>query len=212
MCVYLYPTGHLPTTMEPSAPPAAPSALDRLRGGLPHRSTDPGLIMLRQKARALVREFNATPEAQMTARLRTLASLFGALGTNPEIDAPFFCEYGQHIHIGDDFVAGPNCVLTDVGKITIGDRVRLGPGVHLYAVARPFDPAQRAEGLEQAAPISIGDDVWVGGGTIVNPGISIGAGTTIGSGSVVLEDVPAGVFACGNPCQVVRELAPVPAG
>ncbi len=202
--------------MEPLAPPetpaATPSALDRLRGGLPHRGTDPGLIMLRQKARALVREFNATPEDRMTVRLRTLASLFGTLGHNAEIDAPFFCEYGQHIFVGDEFIAGPNCVFTDVGRITIGDRVRFGPGVHLYAVARPFDAEQRAEGLEQAAPITIGDDVWVGGGTIVNPGITIGWGSTIGSGSVVLEDVPAGVFACGNPCQVVRELGAVPVG
>ena len=194
----------------PAAPPTAPTALDRLRGGLPHRGTDPGLIFLRQKARALVREFNATPEDRMTVRLRTLASLFGRLGDNAEVDAPLFCEYGQHLFVGDDFIAGPNCVLTDVGRITIGDRVRLGPGVHLYAVARPFDADQRAQGLEQAAPITIGDDVWVGGGTIVNPGITIGSGTAIGSGSVVLEDVPAGVFASGNPCRVVRELGEVP--
>lgn len=184
----------------------APSDLDRLRAGLAHRSTDPGLIIIRQKARKLVREFNALPEDQHTARTRTLASLVGALGERTEVDAPIFCEYGQHIHLGDDFVAGPNCVLVDVGKINIGDRVRLGPGVHVYAVARPLDPAQRAEGLEQAAPVTIGDDVWVGGGSILNPGVTIGAGTTIGSGSVVLENIPAGVFACGNPCRVVREL------
>ncbi|MEM1043759.1 MAG: sugar O-acetyltransferase [Bacteroidota bacterium] len=184
----------------------APSALDRLRAGLAHRGNDPGLIMIRQKARRLVREFNALPEDQRTARIRTLASLFGALGERTEIDAPIFCEYGQHVHVGDHFVAGPNCVLTDVGKITIGDRVRFGPGVHVYAVARPVNPGQRAEGLEQAAPVTIGDDVWIGGGSILNPGVTIGAGSTVGSGSVVLEDVPAGVFASGNPCRVVREL------
>ncbi len=184
----------------------APSAIDRLRAGLAHHSTDPSLIMLRQKARKLVREFNDLPEDQRTARTRTLASLFGSLGERTEIDAPLYCEYGQHVYVGDHFVSGPNCVLVDVGKVTIGNRVRFGPGVHVYAVARPLDPTQRAEGLEQAAPITIGDDVWIGGGSILNPGVTIGAGTTIGSGSVVLEDIPAGVFASGNPCRVVREL------
>ncbi len=184
----------------------APSALDRLRAGLAHRSTDPGLILIRQKARRLVREFNGLPEDQRTARMRALASLFGSLGERPDVDAPFFCEYGQHIHVGADFVAGTGCVLVDVGQITLGDRVRFGPGVHVYAVARPLDPAQRAEGLEQGAPVTVGDDVWVGGGTILNPGVTVGAGTTVGSGSVVLEDLPGGVFACGNPCRVVREL------
>ena len=184
----------------------APSALDRLRAGLAHRSTDPSLIMLRQKTRRLVEAFNTMPEDQRTARTRALASLVGALGDRPEVDAPLYCEYGQHVHVGDEFVAGPGCVLIDVGTITLGDRVRFGPGVHVYAVARPLDPAQRAEGLEQAAPVTVGDDVWIGGGSILNPGITVGAGTTIGSGSVVLEDIPGGVFACGNPCRVVREL------
>lgn len=184
----------------------APSALDRLRGGLPHRGTDTGLIILRNKARRLVREYNDAPDDQTLARTRLLASLFGSLGERPDVDAPLYCEYGQHVFAGDDFTTGPNCVLVDVGKIMIGDRVRFGPGVHVYAVARPLDPAQRAEGLEQAAPITIGDDVWVGGGSILNPGVTIGAGTTIGSGSVVLKDIPAGVFASGNPCRIVREL------
>ena len=184
----------------------APSALDRLRAGLAHRSTDPSLILIRQKTRRLVGEFNGLPEDQRTARSRALASIFETLGDGAEVEAPLFCEYGRHVHVGEGFVAGPNCVLVDVGTITIGDRVRLGPSVHVYAVARPLDPAQRAAGLEQAAPITIGDDVWIGGGSILNPGVTVGAGTTIGSGSVVLEDMPAGVFACGNPCRVVREL------
>jgi len=182
------------------------SALDRLREGLPYASTDPELILIRQKARRLTREYTDVPDEALTARTRVLASLFDLLGDRPEIDAPFFCEYGRHVQVGDDFVAGPNCVFVDAGLITIGDRVRLGPGVHLYAVARPLDPKKRASGLEQGAPISISDDVWIGGGSIVNPGVSIGAGTTVGAGSVVLNDLPPNVFASGNPCRVVREL------
>jgi maltose O-acetyltransferase len=182
------------------------SALDRLREGLPYESTDPELILIRQKARRLTREYTDVPDGSLTARTRVLASLFDLLGDRPEIDAPFFCEYGRHVQVGDDFVAGPNCVFVDAGLITIGDRVRFGPGVHIYAVARPLDPTQRAAGFEQAAPVTIGDDVWIGGGSIVNPGVTIGEGSTVGPGSVVLNDVPPGVFASGNPCRVVREL------
>jgi maltose O-acetyltransferase len=187
-------------------PPPAPSALDRLHDGLPYKSNDPSLVLIRQKARRLVREYNAAPEDSMTARTRLLASLFDTLGVRPDVDAPFFCDYGRHIRLGDDFIAGPNCVLVDAGLITIGDRVRFGPGVHIYAVARPLDPTQRAAGFEQAAPVTIGDDVWIGGGSIINPGVAIGAGTTVGAGSVVLQDLPERVFASGNPCRVVREL------
>jgi maltose O-acetyltransferase len=187
-------------------PPDAPSALDRLRDGLPYKSSDPELVLIRQKAHRLTREYNATPDESLTARTRILASLFDTLGVRPEVDAPFFCDYGRHLRVGDDFMAGPNCVLVDAGLITIGDRVRFGPAVHVYAVARPLDPQQRAAGFEQAAPVTIGDDVWIGGGSIINPGVTIGSGTTVGAGSVVLQDLPERVFASGNPCRVVREL------
>lgn len=190
--------------MQPEAPP---SPLDLLQTGKPYRASDPELAILRQRARRLAREFNATPEDEHHERLRLLASLFGALGDDADVDAPLHVEYGRHIFAGNGLVVGPGCVLVDAGKITLGDHVRLGPGVHLYAVARPHNPEHRAAGYEQAAPIIIGDHVWIGGGTLVNPGVSIGAGTTIGPGSVVLEPIPAGVFATGNPCRVVQPLS-----
>lgn len=179
---------------------------DKLRAGLPHRATDASLVILRQKARKLAREFNASPEDQRMLRLRLLASLLGHLGEEADIDAPFFCEYGQNTYIGEGFSAGPGCVLLDVGRISIGDRVRLGPGVHIYAAVHPYNAAQRAEGLTQAAPVTIGDDVWVGGRSVVCATVSIGAGSIVAPGSVVVESLPAGVLAAGNPCRVVREL------
>jgi len=191
--------------MQLDAPPA-PSALDLLQSGRPYLASDPELALLRQRARRLAREFNATPEDEHLARVRLLASLFGALGEGAEVDAPLHVEYGRHVFAGEGLALGPGCVLVDAGRITLGDHVRLGPGVHLYAVARPHDPRHRAEGFEQAAPIVLGDRVWIGGGTLVNPGVSIGAGTTIGPGSVVLEPIPAGVFATGNPCRVIQPL------
>lgn len=193
--------------MQPDAPADAVTALDLLRAGRPYRASDPHLQHLRRRARRLARTFNATPEDDHLGRLGLLASLFGEIGADPEVDAPLHVEYGMHVTLGDHVVIGPGCVLVDAGRITIGHRVRLGAGVHLCAVARPHDPRLRAEGFEQAAPIVVGDDVWIGNGTLVNPGVAIGAGSTIGPGSVVLESVPPGVYATGNPCRVVRSLA-----
>jgi len=196
-----------PPPPAPTDEPREPSAYDRLRAGQPYRAADPELALLRQRARRLAREYNATPEDQHLTRVRLLASLFGALGDDPEVDAPLYVEYGRHVFAGRGFTAGPGCALVDAGRITLGDHVRLGAGVHLYAVARPLNPEHRAAGYEQAAPVVVGDHVWIGGNSIVNPGVQIGAGTTIGPGSVVLEDIPAGVFAAGNPCRVLRALA-----
>jgi maltose O-acetyltransferase len=199
----MQPAPHIPPAQE-AAP--EPSPYDRLRAGQPYCALDPELALLRQRARRLAREYNATPEDEHLTRVRLLASLFGGLGDDPDVDAPLHVEYGRHIFAGHGFATGPGCFLMDAGRITLGDHVRLGAGVHIYAVARPLNPEQRAAGYEQAAAVVIGDHVWIGGNSIVNPGVQIGAGTTIGPGSVVLEDIPAGVFAAGNPCRVLRSL------
>jgi maltose O-acetyltransferase len=99
-----------------------------------------------------------------------------------------------------------NCVILDCARVEIGDDVQIGPGVHLYAATHPLSPEVRRSGLERAAPVTIGSDVWLGGGTIVCPGVTIGAGTTIGAGSIVVSDVPPGVVAAGNPCRVIRPV------
>ena len=190
--------------VEAPAPANILSALERLEAGQPYKVADAELNMVRQRVRRLVREFNETPEDLHLVRSRQLASMLGSLGDDPSVEAPLFLEYGRHVFAGDRLVIGPHCVIIDAGRITIGDDVRLGPAVHLYAVSRPINPEHRA--WEQAAPITIGDRVWIGGHSVVNPGVTIGAGTTIGPGSVVLEDVPAGVYASGNPCRVIKEL------
>ncbi len=119
---------------------------------------------------------------------------------------PFYCEYGTHIHLGDNFFAHYDCVLIDVASITIGKNCQMAPRVALYTAGHPVHPETRASGYEYGKPIVIGDDVWLGGGTVVLPGVTIGDGAVIGAGSVVTKDIPPMTVAAGNPCRVIREI------
>jgi len=122
------------------------------------------------------------------------------------IEAPFHCDYGDHIHLGNNFYANYDCIMLDVNHIYIGNNVLLGPRVSLYTAGHPLSSAVRNSGLEFGKSITIGDNVWVGGNTIINPGVKIGCNTVIGSGSVVTKDIPDNVIAAGNPCRVIRKI------
>ena len=122
------------------------------------------------------------------------------------IEPPFFCDYGTNIELGDKVFFNFNCVILDVAKVTIGSNVMFGPAVQIYTATHPMDAEERRSGLEFAKPVRIGNDVWLGGGVIVCPGVTIGDAAVIGAGSVVVRDIPAGVFAAGNPCRVIREI------
>ncbi|MGL5750647.1 MAG: sugar O-acetyltransferase, partial [Paraclostridium sp.] len=115
-------------------------------------------------------------------------------------------DYGYNIHVGENFYANFNCIMLDVCEIRIGKNVMLAPNVQLYAAYHPIDAKTRISGLEYGAPITIGDNVWIGGGAIVNPGITIGDNVVIGSGSVVTKDIPANCVAVGNPCKVIKNI------
>ena len=167
--------------------------------GLPYRADDPELVARRARARELLRRL-CDGEAEVAAEL------FGSMGSAVEIVTPFHCDYGTNIHVGSRVFVNTNCVVLDTARIEIGDDVQIGPGVHLYAATHPLDPAVRRDGLEMAAPVTVSPGVWLGGATVVCPGVTIGAGTTVGAGSVVVDDLPAGVLAVGNPCRVVRSL------
>lgn len=122
------------------------------------------------------------------------------------IEAPFHCDYGDHIHLGNNFYANYDCIMLDVNHISIGNNVLLGPRVSLYTAGHPLSSAVRNSGLEFGKSITIGDNAWVGGNTIINPGVKIGCNTVIGSGSVVTKDIPDNVIAAGNPCRVIRKI------
>lgn len=132
--------------------------------------------------------------------------LIPSLGINPWIESPFIWVYGSNLIIGDNFYSITNCTLLDCATITIGDNVLLGLNVSLYTPNHAFDAEERIEGLEQVLPISIGDNVWLGGSVTVVGGVTIGENTVIGAGSVVTKDIPANELVAGNPCRMIREI------
>lgn len=167
---------------------------------------DEQLLQARAAAKSVLFEFNHTPPHDPARRLYLLRSLLGRLGADPVIEAPFHCDYGAHIEIGDQFYANVNLVILDGARVCIGSRVFIGPNCGIYTAGHPLDVERRAQGLEYALPVTIGDDVWLGGGVSVLPGVTIGSGSVIGAGSVVTRPIPAGVLAFGNPCRVVRPI------
>jgi maltose O-acetyltransferase len=167
---------------------------------------DPELVAARERARDLCQALNATREGEQVERRRLLVELFGAGGDSVWMQPPFFCDYGANIELGERVFFNFNCVVLDVCAVRIGAYSLFGPAVQIYTPLHPLDAALRRK-QEYGKPVVIGSDVWVGGGAIILPGITIGDRAVIGAGSVVTRDVPAGVFAAGNPCRVIRELA-----
>ncbi len=176
-----------------------------VRGDL-YLANDLELVAARLRARRLWQRFNAADPGDAAGRHALLGELLGGLGAGVWIEAPFYCDYGTQITIGDGVFVTMNCLFLDVAPIVIGAQAQLGPGVQLLTATHPLDAAARTAGPELGRPITIGSRAWLGGGVIVVPGVSIGADTVVGAGSVVVRDLPEGVLAVGNPCRVVRRL------
>ena len=169
-------------------------------------SLDAELVARRTRARDLCQALNATREEESDARRAILRDLFGRGGETVWMQPPFYCDYGENIHLGERVFFNFNCVILDVCEVTIGDYTMFGPAVQIYTPLHPLDHVAR-RGKEYGKPVSIGCDVWVGGGAIILPHVTVGDRAVIGAGSVVTRDIPAGVFAAGNPCRVIREIA-----
>ena len=167
---------------------------------------DPALAAASGAALDLMSVYNATSSRQGELRLRLLEELLGAVGDGTEIRPPFYVDYGSNIRIGARCFANFGLTALDVAAITIGDDVQIGPHVQLLTPTRPVEPEPRRAKWEAAEPITIGDNVWLGGGVVVCPGVTIGADTVVGAGAVVTRDLPAGVVAVGSPARVVREI------
>jgi maltose O-acetyltransferase len=179
---------------------------EKMLAGEPYDPLDPELVAGRERARDLCRALNATREAERDERRRILRELFGAGGDSVWMQPPFYCDYGSNIELGERVFFNFNCVVLDVCRVRVGDFTLFGPAVQIYTATHPFDaPLRRKE--ESGKPVEIGHDVWVGGGAVILPGVTIGPRAVIGAGSVVTRDVPGGVFAAGNPCRVIREIA-----
>jgi maltose O-acetyltransferase len=181
---------------------------ERMLAGDLYLADDPELQAEAARARHLQDEFNRTSADQGGERRRILELLLGDLGEGVEIRPPFYCDYGHQIRVGARTFANSGLVALDVATITIGDDVQIGPNVQLLTPTHPLEPGLRRDKWEAAEPISIGSNVWLGGGVIVLPGVTIGADTVVGAGAVVTRDVPIGVLAVGNPARPIRTLAP----
>ncbi|MFX3619367.1 MAG: maltose acetyltransferase domain-containing protein [Sporolactobacillus sp.] len=179
---------------------------EKMINGEPYFAGDPELRNDRLHARKLVRRLNESAGDERDERTRILQELFGSSGAHLYIEPEFHCDYGYNIHVGDWFFANFGCVILDGAPVVIGKHCMLAPGVHIYTATHPLDPAERIAGIEFSKPVTIGDNVWIGGRAVINPGITIGNNVVVGSGSVVTRDVPDNVVVAGNPARVIRTL------
>ena len=177
-----------------------------LRGELHIWDEDPDLEAEYLRGQAMLARYNATAPDAYGERDTILRELLGAVGEGVKVQTPLQCDYGVRVFLGDRVFINFGCVLLDSRPITIGDGCQIATNVQLLTATHPIDPTARAAGWELAKPITLGTNVWLGGGVIVCPGVTIGDDTAVGAGAVVTRDLPAGVLAVGNPARVVREI------
>jgi maltose O-acetyltransferase len=179
---------------------------EKMLAGELYDPLDAQLTQDRLKARFLISALNNSSEDQAEERGRILKELIPNAGAALWLQPPFYCDYGYNIKVRDKVFFNFNCVVLDVTTVTIGSRTMFGPNVQIYTATHPINYKERASGLEFAKPIVIGEDVWIGGSVVICPGVTIGDRSVIGAGSVVTKDIPADVFAAGNPCRVIRPV------
>lgn len=179
----------------------------RMEAGLPFRDDDPKLQELHFTNLHRLWKLNQCDPLDKEKRRQLLKEAVPNAGEGFYAQSPFHCDYGFNIHTGKNVYINYNCVILDVGRVTIGSGVMIGPNVAIYAVGHPIHPEPRVQGkLDYGREVVIGDNVWIGGNSVLNPGVHIGENTVIGSGSVVTRDIPANVVAFGNPCRVYRAI------
>lgn len=179
---------------------------ERMLAGLPYKAWMDGLPEEQMENKKRIYEYNLCPPDQTEKIDRLIRAILGKAGKNISFLAPFHCDYGKNIEVGNNFYANYNCIILDVGPVIIGDNVMFGPNVSLLTAGHPVHPVSRNSGYEYGLGITIGNNVWIGGHTVVNPGVSIGDNAVIGSGSVVTKNIPENVVAAGNPCKILREI------
>ena len=179
---------------------------EKCQAGLMYDTTFPGREASHLKCADLCWEYNHTRPSNMKKREKLIRKLFGKVGENPYVEPNIFCGFGWNIEVGDNFFANNNCIFVDPGKITFGNNVFIGPSCGFYTAHHAIHPEPRNRLLEKALPITVGDNVWIGGGTVVTPGTKIGSNVVIGAGSVVVKDIPDNCIAFGNPCKPYRDI------
>ncbi|MGG7142330.1 maltose acetyltransferase domain-containing protein [Clostridium nigeriense] len=179
---------------------------EKMIKGEMYLADDEVLVKERLNARRLFREFNSTLETELEKRTEILKELFGEVAGKIYIEPAFKCDYGYNIKVGENFYANYDCVMLDVCPITIGNNVFLAPGVHIYTATHPLDPIERNSGYEYGKPVKIGDNVWLGGRTVICPGVTIANNVVVAAGAVVTKDVPDNVVVGGNPAKIIKSI------
>lgn len=178
--------------------------IERRDKGLPYISDQE--VMEEQKVcRRILQRLNTADRDDFDGIGRIVKELFGK-SEEAFVNPPFYCDYGSHISVGKNFFANYNCTIIDVAKVTIGDNCQMAPNVAIYTAGHPVHPTSRNSLYEYGVEVTIGDNVWIGGNTVILPGVHIGSNTVIGAGSVVTKDIPDWVIAGGNPCKVIRRI------
>lgn len=163
-------------------------------------------LELLMRTRHMIRDYNNLTPDDTVRMTSILKSLFRKIGNRITINQPFRCDYGCNISVGENFMANFNLTILDEGRVTIGDNVLIGPNVSIYTACHPLEPKERNEWIEWAEPVTIGNNVWIGGSVTILPGVTIGDNVTIGAGSVVSRNIPPCSLAVGNPAKVIRKL------
>jgi len=177
-----------------------------LSGLLYDANNDTSLIAERKACKTVLHEINSLSPDNDDRRYELFRKILGRFKDSFIIESPFHCDYGYNIELGENFYMNVNCVILDEAKVSFGDNVFIAPGCGFYTAGHPFDVAQRNAGLEYAKPITIGNNVWIGGNVVVLPGVTIGDNCVIGAGSVVNKDIPDNTLAVGNPCRAIRKI------
>lgn len=179
---------------------------ERMLAGLPYKAWMDGLTEERNyNKRRILRYIQLGPD-QSEEQDELIRKIIGKHGESLFIETPFHCDYGYNIEVGNNFYSNYNLTILDSAKVKIGENVQIAPNVSIYTAGHPVHPDSRNSGYEYGIPVSIGDNVWIGGNSVINPGVTIGSNVVIGSGSVVTKDIPDDTIAAGNPCRVIRKI------
>ncbi len=179
---------------------------ERMLAGLPYIAGLEELAEKQMECKKKLYELNNLGPEQMERKYSLLKDIIGKTEQYFIIETPFHCDYGKNIEVGEFFFANYNFTVLDVAKVTIGNNAHIGPNVSLYTSGHPIHPDSRNSGYSYGIPITIGNNVWIGGSTVILPGVTIGDNVVIGAGSVVTKDIPENMIAVGNPCKVIREI------
>lgn len=180
---------------------------ERMLSGLPYKAWMDGLSEERLENKKKIFKYNNLEPEYEKAKDALIKEILGKTGNIINVEAPFHCDYGYNIEVGENFFANYNLTILDVGKVKIGDNAQIAPNVSIYTAGHPIHADSRNSGYEYGIPITIGDNVWIGGNTCIMPGVTIGNNVVIGAGSVVTKDLPDNVIAVGNPCRILRKIS-----